>query len=131
MSATERRLARRQMKILVCGGRDWRDAGAVNRVLMLVHNRHGVTLVIEGGARGADAMAREWATAHGVHTATVAALWRRPDGTPDPSAGPRRNRAMLLLGPDAVIAFPGGAGTGDMVRAARAAGVRVWEPLSR
>jgi hypothetical protein len=34
---------------------------------------------------------------------------------------------MLMQRPDVVIAFPGGAGTADMVRKARVAGVRVME----
>jgi predicted Rossmann-fold nucleotide-binding protein len=38
---------------------------------------------------------------------------------------------MLLLRPDVVIAFPGGAGTADMVRAATAAGVKVWQPAEK
>jgi len=33
---------------------------------------------------------------------------------------------MLELGTDAVVAFPGGNGTADMVRRAEAAGVPVW-----
>jgi predicted Rossmann-fold nucleotide-binding protein len=35
---------------------------------------------------------------------------------------------MLDMKPDGVVAFPGGDGTADMVRRARAAGVKVWEP---
>lgn len=43
-------------------------------------------------------------------------------------AGPLRNARMLAEGrPDAVIAFPGGKGTADMVRKARAAGLPVVE----
>jgi predicted Rossmann-fold nucleotide-binding protein len=33
---------------------------------------------------------------------------------------------MLMQRPDAVIAFPGGVGTADMIRKARVAGVPVW-----
>lgn len=39
------------------------------------------------------------------------------------AAGPRRNNRTL--GPDLVVAFPGGKGTADMVARARAKGVRV------
>ena len=43
-------------------------------------------------------------------------------------AGPERNARMLAEGrPDLVVAFPGGTGTADMVRRAKAAGVRVVE----
>ena len=44
------------------------------------------------------------------------------------AAGPIRNAEMLAdFKPDTVIAFPGGRGTADMVRKAKAAGVRVIE----
>ena len=44
------------------------------------------------------------------------------------SAGCRRNALMLRDGcPDFVVAFPGGRGTADMVKKAKAAGVRVIE----
>ncbi len=31
--------------------------------------------------------------------------------------------------PDAVVVFPGGSGTADMVERARKAGLPVWEPM--
>lgn len=43
------------------------------------------------------------------------------------SAGPRRNQEMVDSGLDLLIAFPGGMGTADMVRRAKAAGVPVEE----
>jgi hypothetical protein len=43
-------------------------------------------------------------------------------------AGPVRNALMLDVGkPDLVVVFPGGRGTADCVRQARAAGVQVIE----
>lgn len=42
------------------------------------------------------------------------------------AAGPMRNKQMLEEGkPDLVVAFPGGAGTENMVKQAKAAGIRV------
>ena len=110
------------MKILVCGGRDYADYDAVCRHLDQIQ---GVTMVIQGGARGADALAKRWAAERNIHCAEVPAIWR-PHGVLDRTAGPKRNRAMLRLGPDAVVAFPGGAGTADMMRAAIEACVKVW-----
>ena len=80
-------------------------------------------MVIEGGARGADRLARLWARARGIHVATVDALWDYYDN----GAGPIRNQAMLQLRPDVVVAFPGGTGTADMVKRAKAAGIQVIE----
>jgi len=43
-------------------------------------------------------------------------------------AGPIRNRQMLELKPDGVVAFPGDRGTRDMITAAQEAGVPVYRP---
>ena len=39
------------------------------------------------------------------------------------------SRAGLTFNPVGVVAFPGGTGTADMVRQAKAKGVNVWEPV--
>lgn len=116
------------MKIIVCGGRDFDNLEAVSRALTMVHHKHRITELVEGGARGADMHARDWAKANDVKTTTVHADWKRYG----PAAGPIRNSEMLRdHRPDAVIAFPGGKGTADMVKIARDAGVKVWEPFKQ
>ena len=81
-----------------------------------------MTEIIEGGAKGADKLAREWAASRGIPVRTFKADWRRYGR----GAGPQRNEQMLDEGkPDLVVAFPGGSGTASMMRLARAAGVRV------
>lgn len=113
------------MKVIVCGGRDYADRDALFAAMDRAHAKRPITIVIHGDAPGADRLAGEWAADRGVLSAAVKALWDRHGRR---AAGPRRNRGMLTLGPDAVIAFPGGTGTADMVCAAREAGVAVWEP---
>src|SRR5262249_32662990 len=111
-------------RALVCGGRDFRDGGLLFRTLDTFHARESITCLIEGGARGADLLARAWATGRRIDNDTYLADWRRHGR----GAGPVRNRLMLEDGkPDVVIAFPGGAGTANMVSIARKAGVRVIE----
>lgn len=112
------------MRVLVCGGRNFTDPEAVFHELHQLAEKHGWLTVIEGGAQGADALARHWAQLcyHGV--VTVHAEWRRLGR----AAGPARNARMLVSGkPDLVLAFPGGKGTADMVRQAREVGVPVRE----
>lgn len=109
--------------VLVCGGRDYADRERVRQVLLEGHLRERIGLLVHGGADGADRLADEWARANCVHVAEVRALWSHLGK----AAGPIRNGVMLLLRPDVVVAFPGGHGTADMVRQARAAGVRVVE----
>lgn len=113
------------MKILVCGGRDYTDREAVFAAFDRVHAKQPITLLIHGAARGADALADDWARARGVPREPHPADWAKHGR----SAGPRRNWRMLEAGPDGVVAFPGGRGTADMVRQARAAGVPVWDPV--
>ena len=112
------------MKVIVCGGRDYNDREAVFAALDKAHAKRPFDMVIQGGAQGADRLAAMWADARGVISAQVDALW----DAHGKAAGPRRNRAMLALFPDGVIAFPGGRGTADMIAAAREAGVKVWMP---
>jgi hypothetical protein len=75
-----------------------------------------------GGATGADALAIQWAMHRRVNFRVYYADW---DGK-GKSAGPIRNRQMLAdFKPNLVIAFPGGAGTTDMIAVAKKAGVTV------
>lgn len=108
------------MRVIVCGGRSFLNDELVCTTLFNLD----VTAVAEGGATGADLCARRWARAVGVPVTTYAAAWN----TFGKGAGPIRNQTMLReFAPDAVVAFPGGRGTADMVRRAKAAGVRVIE----
>lgn len=105
------------MRILVCGGRDYDDWKTLYAALDALEKP---CALIEGGARGADRLAREWAAANRVPVLTFNAEWE----TYGRAAGPIRNQRMLMEGkPDIVIAFPGGAGTANMIRQARAAGI--------
>lgn len=100
-------------RVLVCGGREYGDREYLFSVMDYFHERHGFTLVIHGGARGADALAGVWARARGVPEQPCPANWARYGKR----AGILRNVEMLVdHKPDFVIAFPGGRGTADMVR---------------
>ena len=126
------------MRVVMCGGRDhapfdddeiaWLDK---------LHQYGPLELVITGGATGADTYAKCWALAQGIDVVTFWANWVKYLN----SAGPLRNQAMLryLLmeanttahGRIAVVAFPGGAGTANMVGLAQHAGVPVLYPAKK
>lgn len=111
-------------RVLVCGGRAYAERKVVGAHLRAIHNDRGISLVIHGGASGADGLAHAWAMHARVPSCVFPANWRF-DGR---RAGPLRNAAMLELGkPDLVLAFPGGRGTADMIARAKAAGVPVIE----
>lgn len=107
------------MRILVCGGREYSDAARVAQVLE--RYRHDDPLYIQGGASGGDRLTKEWCEKNGLPCATVYANWQYYGN----KAGPIRNRWMLLLDPDVVVAFPGGRGTANMVQQARQEGIPV------
>jgi hypothetical protein len=130
------------MRVLVCGGRNFRDRHWLNATLSAIHAKTPITKVIQGGAGGADALAKEWARRSGVHCHQEDARWTdletppvliryRRDGTAyNALAGPNRNAKMLKeQTPELVVAFPGGSGTADMMSQARAAGIEVREVI--
>ena len=113
-------------RVLVCGGRGLMDLGLVWGQLDAFHAIEGpISVVIHGGAKGADSLADSWAYRNGVPAQPYPvsdAEWKRHGKR----AGPMRNRWMLADGkPDIVIAFPGGLGTANMISQARAAEVKV------
>lgn len=119
------------MRVLVCGGRDFADKAALNEAMDRLRGELGITHVITGAQRkydretkrwlGADYHAEEWARSRCLWYTGLAANWDKHG----PAAGPKRNRTMLTISPEAVIAFPGGKGTADMIAAATEAGIRV------
>lgn len=112
--------------ILVCGGRSFgcRASSALSD-RKLLFDRLGQSplpsLIISGGAPGADSLAEYWARKNGIHAAVVMPIWSKYGN----KAGPLRNAAMLRLKPDRVIAFPGGRGTENCIRQAEEAGIPV------
>ncbi len=104
------------MRVLVCGGREFRDRYLLHRALNV--HRDEISAIITGGAPGADSLAFDWAWENGFSVERFMADWK----THGRAAGPIRNQRMIDEGkPDLVIAFPGGRGTADMIRRAEAA----------
>lgn len=110
------------MKVIVCGGRNFRSPAQVWRGLDEVHAERPITQLMQGGATGVDTFAKEWAaTKPEIIRYVCGADWEKHGR----AAGPIRNKRMLEWGPDLVIAFPGGAGTANMVKQAKEAGFAV------
>jgi len=107
--------------IIVCGGRGYHDRDRIFAVLDSIHMRRCIAKLIEGDCSGVDKISGEWAKANGVQLVKCPADWKAHGK----SAGPRRNRFMLTLNPDGVVAFPGGDGTENMCYQAEKAGVPV------
>lgn len=111
--------------VLVTGSRDWTDAVAISSAL------DGATLVLHGGARGADELADAWAREHSVQRVVLSADWERLGRR----AGAERNALLVERACELrargnaveVWAFPlpQSRGTWDCVHRARAAGLVV------
>lgn len=111
-------------RVLVCGDRNWRDRLFLCEVLDTFHRLLHFECVIEGEAKGADSMARQWAERARVPVLSFPADWQ----THGKAAGPIRNGRMLAEGmPTLVLAFhddiEASKGTKDMVARARRANV--------
>lgn len=121
---TKDRVVIREMQfgiILVTGDRQWRHRGLIRRELM----RHMPSKILHGGARGADTIAGQVASALGIAVVEFRAQWN----VFGRKAGPMRNRAMLAAKPDMVLAFHDdparSRGTKDCVVEARRQGIPV------
>lgn len=115
---------RQQMRVLVCGGRDYSDANTLWGELDTIRREtpDDAMVVIQGGAHGADQMAREWCATRYVPYDNYAADWAKHGK----AAGPIRNQRMIDEGkPSLILAFPGGRGTADMCRRAENAGILI------
>jgi hypothetical protein len=122
------------MKALICGGRENNKETDEKRLFAYMDqfvsdeaaNGHATVCIVHGGARGTDTSAERWAKVRGI-SSQVVRIKRSDWKKYGLGAGPMRNAKMLALKPDVVIAFPGGNGTKDMIKQARAANVRVIE----
>ena len=112
-------------RILVCGGRKYFDYMHVDHILDCGKARWFAEsfCIIQGGAPGADALAKMWAKKNGVCCINIDANWDAYGN----AAGAIRNTWMLDFGlPDLVIAFRGGPGTANMIEQATKAGIDIW-----
>jgi hypothetical protein len=116
-------------RILVCGGRTFYDVKMFEHTMQEARQKWFATdfCIIQGGALGADGMAKQWAKFRGICCITVDADWDFYKNT----AGILRNGWMLdYCKPELVIAFPGGTGTANMCRQAAACSVSVFRALA-
>lgn len=79
--------------LAVIGSRDFTDKEVLFE--KLDKNESRIALVVSGGARGADTLAKEWAESRGKPLLTFYAKWKGKDGSTDKGAGFRRNRWVM------------------------------------
>lgn len=110
------------MKVIVCGSRSWDDVAKMREVLDTLPEG---TVIVHGGAPGADKMAGSLARKRGFSPIVYPAQWDKHGK----AAGPIRNRQMLDVElPDLVIAFWDGVsrGTKDMIDETERRRIELW-----
>ena len=118
-----------ELRVLVCGGRDYHNVEEFYEVLNWVDgswesadSTGPISTIISGHARGADQLAEKYANEKNIPLEIYPAQW----DVYGKSAGVIRNQEMLDEGqPDLVVAFPGGKGTAHMVKIAKKANAEV------
>lgn len=123
------------MRVIIAGGRSFNDRSMVDATMAMIVSqmKWEISTIISGGASGADTLGEEWARSHAIPIERYEAQWRVPihhaDGTVgyeiDRTAGVKRNEQMACVA-DALVAFPGGRGTADMVKRAHKHGLRIY-----
>ena len=86
------------MRVLFCGDRNWTDVDIIQEKLQALPKD---TVIIAGGAKGADTIAEGVGKALGLTVEVFQADW----ATYGRAAGPIRNKAMLQSGVHFVYAF--------------------------
>jgi hypothetical protein len=111
------------MKTIIAGGRELTEKGLVEETIS-ERVPWEITEVVEGGQRGIDRMAREWAEENNIVRTTFKADWEKYDN----AAGPIRNEEMAKYA-DALVAIRDGksVGTEDMISKAEQYNLRIVE----
>jgi hypothetical protein len=88
------------MKLAVVGSRDFNDYDLLKSKLDSIHKRKPITLIVSGGARGADSLSERWAKENNIETLIFIPDWNRFGKR----AGFLRNED-IIKNSDAVVAF--------------------------
>jgi hypothetical protein len=108
-----------RLKVFVCGGRDFRDAELLSRILGAVHSTPGIESIIHCRDR-AGRFAADWAIANSVRVLTVNGDRLTPAGLS------RMAEKIVRAGqPELAIGFSGGVSTQVLLDYLACLGVRV------
>lgn len=119
-------------RILITGSRDWTDTRAIADALLDLNDWYPIdwdeVVIVHGHCpTGADHIADVFASSYNIRVERHPANW----GLHGKAAGPLRNKKMVDLGADIVLAFPKGKskGTRGCIKLAEEAGltVKVYE----
>lgn len=106
------------MKVAVIGSRGFNDYDLVKETL----KHHTITLLVSGGAKGADSLGERYANENNIETLIFKPDWKKHG----PAAGPLRN-TDIVNNADTIIAFWDGEskGTKDSITKAEKLGKNI------
>lgn len=112
--------------LIIAGGRDFNNYlvaySVIDRIVVEILENGDNLVIIEGGAKGADRIGREYAQEHGIPFITKEADWF----TYGRAAGPIRNEIMAKMGTDLIAFWDGQSrGTKHMIKTAESANLNV------
>ena len=107
------------MRLIIAGGRDY--VPTVGDVQFL-DSLPLPDVVLCGGATGADEFGKDWAQVRRISVEMHPADWKQWGR----KAGPMRNAEMAGMA-DALVLFPGGAGTNSMFLCAKREGLKIYD----
>ena len=109
------------MKTIIAGGRNYKLTPLDYTFLSITRSVLPITEVVSGCARGVDTAGEQWAFENGLSVMRMPAAL----GEYGKAAGPIRNSEMAQYA-DALVVFPGGRGTADMITKAVMEGLIVF-----
>jgi hypothetical protein len=113
-----------EFKLAVIGSRTFTDYELLDKTLKEIDAKKKITLIVSGGAVGADSYANCWAKENGKSILIIYPEWYK-DGKYDKGAGFKRN-FKIIDACDAVVAFTNGSkGTEHSIEVATTKGKRV------
>lgn len=104
-----------KINLVICGSRNITNEDKIFKVIDSVVSEMNIESIITGGARGIDAIGREYAERKGIKHNEILADW----GAYGNAAGPIRNKEMAVIG-NATLAIVDDAsiGTWNMIEQA-------------
>lgn len=89
------------MKLAIVGSRSFGDFNLMEKSILDRYEIGNISMIVSGGAKGADALAERFASKYNIKTVIFKAEWNLYGK----SAGPRRNTEIINFA-DEVVAFP-------------------------
>lgn len=107
---------------IITGGAGFSSVQIIEETLDHCRDNRGLTKIIISGASKAEKLSVSWARLNGVQVVTFDTDYSLPRD----EAVSARNAAMLGVGADFVIAFPGGNSAADMCAQADTLGIQIY-----